>query len=86
MNSGSVNHSITDERYFRESNGGIETNDGTDFGIVEASFGENILDCEPRDRYLYMRIHCFFQFFELFCMCSSIFGLSRFEWLKAGRR
>ncbi|XP_031111653.1 cyclin-dependent kinase inhibitor 3 [Ipomoea triloba] len=51
MNSGSVNHSITDERYFRESNGGIETNDGTDFGIVEASFGENILDCEPRDRF-----------------------------------
>ncbi|XP_019166144.1 PREDICTED: cyclin-dependent kinase inhibitor 3-like [Ipomoea nil] len=51
MNSGSVNHSMTGELYFQESNGGIEINDGNDFGILEASFGETILDCEPRDRF-----------------------------------
>lgn len=65
INSGSVNRSITKEGYFQE------TNDGNDLGIEEASFGENILDCEPRDRYLHIHIliHCLIS--STFLCCSA---------------
>ena len=47
----------------------INKNNSSDFGVQEASFGENVLEFEARERWVFLLLLLFSFYLNHYCLC-----------------
>ena len=63
---------VGEEDTYQQENNLINKNNPSDFGVQEASFRENVLDFEARERWVFLLLlllHLYSFYLNLHCLC-----------------